>query len=177
MNDLDFLWIAKPYLHYFAKRSYNLRLRSGYTYKARIRVRATTPAIPQIARRSYRSRTRRVRCRTSVLSISLRMRRSRRRNESATCNENPFNGRTRLEFRLIYYTRPSSARAIILARIIDCTVLSQAHGALKQWNESWPFKSKVCFVTVSETVPLKLLLARRGARNRIRCSFWRIWIL
>lgn len=44
-----------------------------YLYKARIRVRATTPAIPQIARRSYRSRTRRVRRRTSVLSISPRV--------------------------------------------------------------------------------------------------------
>lgn len=70
--------------------------------EARIRVHAATPAIPQIARRSYRSRTRGVRRRTSVLSISPKESDALGKNErSAACNENPLSGRTRLEFRLV----------------------------------------------------------------------------
>jgi len=134
-------------------------------HKARIHVHATTPAIPQIARRSYRSRTR-VRCRTSVLSISPKESDALEGNESAACDENLFNGRTRLEFRLVYTGRPSSARAIILARIIDCTVLLRA--CCVPNNETSPDHSRIKSPsrTSQEQFPLKLLLAKRDARNR-----------
>lgn len=142
---------------------------SGYIKYAFVH--ATTPAIPQIARRSYRSRTRGVRRRTSVLSIVPKESDALGGNESAVCNESPFNGRTRLEFRLVYeetfrcacdYPRTDNR----LYRFIASALCS------KQWNESRPFKSKVSFATASKgTVPLKLLLARRGARNRIMRSF------
>jgi len=164
MIEMIFLRIfRKLYLNCFAERPCNLRLRLRL-HKARIHVHATTPAIPQIARRSYRSRTR-VRCRTSVLSISPKESDALEGNESAACNENLFNGRTRLEFRLVYGETFKCARDYPrtdnrLYRFIAGVLCS------KQWNESRPFRNKVSFTNVSRTVPLKLLLAKRDARNR-----------